>query len=83
MDLKRLEGIGPKIAAALTGAGYTTWAKLAAATEDEIRAALTEAGVKVPSSAGNFAKQAQFLADGDEDGLAEFQDNLSAEEDAK
>ncbi|WP_344099999.1 hypothetical protein [Myceligenerans crystallogenes] len=71
-----MEGIGPKIAGVLTAAGYTTWEKLAAATEDDVRAALTDGGVKFSPAASSFAKQAQFLADGDEKGLAEFQEYL-------
>ncbi|GAA1850451.1 hypothetical protein GCM10009751_03550 [Myceligenerans crystallogenes] len=76
VDLKKIEGIGPKIAGVLTAAGYTTWEKLAAATEDDVRAALTDGGVKFSPAASSFAKQAQFLADGDEKGLAEFQEYL-------
>ncbi|MFI5624977.1 hypothetical protein ACIA03_16055 [Nocardioides sp. NPDC051685] len=75
-DLKRIEGIGPKIDAALKAQGYATYASVAAATEDELRAAIKAEGVRFAPSASSWARQAQFLADGDEDGLKEFQDYL-------
>ncbi|MER7560451.1 hypothetical protein ABTZ46_26140 [Nocardioides sp. NPDC126508] len=75
-DLKRIEGIGPKIDAALKAQGYATYAGVAAATEDELRAAIKAEGVRFAPSASSWARQAQFLADGDEDGLKEFQDYL-------
>jgi predicted flap endonuclease-1-like 5' DNA nuclease len=75
-DLRRIEGIGPKIEAALKAAGYTTYAKVAAASEAELREALATGGIKFAPAAANWAHQAQYLADGDEDGLKEFQDYL-------
>lgn len=75
-DLKRIEGIGPKIDAALKAQGYPTYASVAAATEDELRAAIKAEGVRFAPSASSWARQAQFLAEGDEDGLKEFQDYL-------
>ncbi|MBG6096016.1 hypothetical protein [Nocardioides luteus] len=75
-DLKRIEGIGPKIDAALKAQGYVTYARVAAATEDELRAAIKAEGVRFAPSASSWARQAQLLAEGDEDGLKEFQDYL-------
>jgi predicted flap endonuclease-1-like 5' DNA nuclease len=75
-DLQRIEGIGPKIEAALKAAGYTTYAKVAAASEAELREAVATGGIKFAPAAANWAHQAQYLADGDEDGLKEFQDYL-------
>ncbi|WP_051432660.1 helix-hairpin-helix domain-containing protein, partial [Promicromonospora kroppenstedtii] len=75
-DLQRIEGIGPKIEAALTAAGYTTYAKVAGASEDELRAALAASGIKFAPAATSWADQAQYLVDGDEDGLREYQDYL-------
>jgi large subunit ribosomal protein L4 len=59
-DLKQIEGIGPKINDALVAAGIDTFAKLAAASEDDLKAAL--AGVRTPSSLGSWAAQAAELA---------------------
>jgi predicted flap endonuclease-1-like 5' DNA nuclease len=75
-DLQRIEGIGSKIESALTSAGYTTYAKIAGASEDELRAALTSAGITFAPAATSWADQAQYLVDGDEDGLQEYQDYL-------
>ncbi|MFG1604564.1 helix-hairpin-helix domain-containing protein [Actinoplanes sp. NPDC049265] len=68
-DLKRLEGIGPKMAAALNAAGIGTYAQLAAADDDVIRAAVAAAKMRRPSTAGTWPRQAQLLADGDEAGF--------------
>jgi large subunit ribosomal protein L4 len=59
-DLKQIDGIGPKIADALVAAGIDSFAKLAAASEDELKAALT--GVRTPASVGTWAAQAAELA---------------------
>ena len=75
-DLRRIEGIGPKIDAALKAAGYTTYAKVAGASETELREALAAGGIKFAPAAASWADQAQYLADGDEDGLQEYQDYL-------
>ncbi|MFI9487128.1 helix-hairpin-helix domain-containing protein [Promicromonospora sp. NPDC052451] len=75
-DLRRIEGIGPKIAAALAAAGYGTYARIAGATEDELREAVASQGIKFAPSASTWADQAQYLVDGDEDGLQEYQDYL-------
>ena len=75
-DLQRIEGIGPKIEAALKSAGYPTYAKVAAASETELREALTSAGITFAPAATSWADQAQYLVDGDEDGLREYQDYL-------
>lgn len=43
-DLTLVDGIGPKVASILTAAGIANLTALAAATEDQLRAILTEAG---------------------------------------
>ena len=75
-NLRRIEGIGPKIAAALVAAGYPTYAAIAAATEDELREAVAGQGIKFAPSAATWADQAQYLVDSDADGLQEYQDYL-------
>ncbi|MFC8797456.1 helix-hairpin-helix domain-containing protein [Promicromonospora sp. NPDC057138] len=75
-DLQRIEGIGPKIESALKSAGYTTYAEVAGASEDELREALSSAGITFAPAATSWADQAQYLVDGDEDGLREYQDYL-------
>lgn len=71
-DLERIKGIGPKIAAALQAAGISTYAQLAKARESTLRAALAEAGIRLAPSLATWAKQASYLAKGDEQGLANY-----------
>ncbi|MGQ9889612.1 MAG: DUF4332 domain-containing protein [Aggregatilineales bacterium] len=77
-DLTKIEGIGPKMQAALTAAGITTFAQLAQASEDELRAAIEAAGMRLAPSVKTWAEQAAFAARGDWDGLAAFQASLTA-----
>jgi predicted flap endonuclease-1-like 5' DNA nuclease len=71
-DLERIKGIGPKIAAALQAAGISTYAQLAKARESTLRAVLAQAGIRLAPSLGTWAKQASYLAKGDEQGLANY-----------
>jgi large subunit ribosomal protein L27 len=75
-DLTIIEGIGPKMAAALIAAGIDTFAKLSDTSEDEIRAAVQAAGMNFAPSIPTWAKQAKFAAEGDMDGLKAYQDKL-------
>ncbi|MGI5246092.1 helix-hairpin-helix domain-containing protein [Dactylosporangium sp. CA-139066] len=77
-DLARIEGIGPKIAAALQAAGITTYAQLADADRGTIEAALENASLRFAPSLGTWSRQARLLADGDEAGFKELTDRLIA-----
>jgi predicted flap endonuclease-1-like 5' DNA nuclease len=77
-DLKRIEGIGPKMASALNAAGITTFEELAAADEATIRAAVSAAGLRFAPSLVTWAQQARLLARGDEDGFEKLADHLVA-----
>jgi large subunit ribosomal protein L4 len=77
-DLKRIEGIGPKINDALLAAGINTFAELAAATEDSLKAALESAGMRSHPSMGTWAEQAALLASGDEAGFVALTEKLVA-----
>jgi predicted flap endonuclease-1-like 5' DNA nuclease len=68
-DLERIEGIGPRIAEVLRSQGIRTFARLAASTADELRAALERGGVRFAPSHTTWAAQARYLAGGDEDGF--------------
>lgn len=76
-DLKKIEGIGPKIADLLIAGGITSFAELAAATPESIKEILDAAGnqysVHNPSS---WPQQAQLAADGKWDELKTLQDEL-------
>jgi large subunit ribosomal protein L4 len=77
-DLKRIEGIGPKINDALIAAGITTFAGLEAASEEALKAALETAGLRFAPSLGTWAEQAGYLARGDEAGFVALTEKLVA-----
>ncbi len=75
-DLKVIEGIGPKMEKALNAAGITTFAQLAASTEEQINAAIVAAGMRFAPSVPTWAEQASYAAKGDFAGLEAFQKTL-------
>ena len=77
-DLTKVEGIGPKFSQTLFDAGIDTYDKLAAATEEELRGVLQNAGLRLAPSLPSWSKQAKLAADGDWDGLEDLQDKLKA-----
>ena len=77
-DLTMIEGIGPKMAAALIAAGIDTFAKLADASEDDLRTAIQQAGMNFAPSIPTWPKQAKYLVDGDMDGFKAYIDSLTA-----
>ncbi len=76
-DLKKIEGIGPKIATLLNDNGIRTWAKLADTPVDALQAILRKAGDRFkmhdPSS---WPDQARLAAEGRWQELDELQDIL-------
>jgi len=76
-DLKLVEGVGPKIEGLLQAAGIKTWADLAGADTDRLKAILDEAGSQYnmhdPST---WAKQAQLANDGNWEELETYQEHL-------
>ncbi len=77
-DLTAIDGIGPKMSAALIEYGITTYERLAGMSQDEIRAAIKAAGMRFAPSVPSWAQQAGYLAKGDMDGLAAYQSTLVA-----
>jgi hypothetical protein len=77
-DLERIEGIGPKMAAALRAAGIHTYAELADADVTTLEQAIEDAGLRFAPSLSTWSRQARLLADGDDDGFAELVDRLVA-----
>ncbi len=77
-DLTKLEGIGKKMSKALKDAGFNTFAKVAAASETDLRAAIHAAGMNFSPSLPTWARQAEYAARGDWDGLKAYQDQLNA-----
>ncbi len=74
-DLTILEGIGPKVCAALGEAGITTFARLAAADLGEIKLILEKAGYGYMDP-GTWPEQASLAARGDRAGLKALTDTL-------
>jgi predicted flap endonuclease-1-like 5' DNA nuclease len=82
-DLKRIEGIGPKMAAALAASDIRTFEQLAAADVPTIRAAISAAGMRFAPSLTTWSRQARLLADGDEAGFAALTSRLRAGRDVE
>ena len=77
-DLARIEGIGPKFAAALIASGIRTFGQLANADEMVLRKAIGNSRPNVAPSLSTWPTQARLLATGDEDGFAELTARLIA-----
>ncbi len=74
-DLKKIEGIGPKIAELFVTAGIDTFAKLAKAPQKDLKAILEAAGSRYASkNPGSWPKQAKMAAGGKWDELKKWQD---------
>lgn len=82
-DLKRIEGIGPKMSAALHAAGIRTFQQLSETDEPRLRAAIQAAGLRFAPSLVTWARQARLLADGDEDGFNVLTKQLIAGREAR
>jgi predicted flap endonuclease-1-like 5' DNA nuclease len=76
-DLKVVEGVGPKIEEVLHGAGIATWAQLATATPDRLRAALDAAGPELSAhDPTTWPQQANLALGGHWEALKELQDHV-------
>jgi len=77
-DLKRIEGVGPKIAGVLQAAGIATFAQLAASNADQIEQTLNDADPNLANLADptSWPQQAQLAAEGKWDELEALQDEL-------
>ena len=73
-DLKKIEGIGPKIAQTLTDAGVATFAQLAKTDAAKISEII--AGVRGNHVTDTWPKQAEMAAAGKWDELKKWQDEL-------
>lgn len=76
-DLKKIEGIGPKIEEVLLAANINTFALLAGKSEEELKTLLSEAGDQFAShDPATWPKQAELAAAGKWDELKKLQDEL-------
>ncbi len=75
--MRKVEGIGPKIAELLNNAGINTFAALANTDVDKIKGILEEAGSRYKShDPTTWPAQAEMAAAGEWDKLKEWQDEL-------
>jgi predicted flap endonuclease-1-like 5' DNA nuclease len=77
-DLTIIEGIGPKMSAALAAAGINSFAALSQASEEQINAAIQAAGMRFAPSVPTWAQQAKLAAKADWEGLKKLQSRLKA-----
>jgi len=75
-NLRRIEGIGPKIAGILNDNGIITFAQLADTSVIQLQQILTDAGLSRISKPDTWPEQAQLAAAGDWDDLDQLQDSL-------
>jgi predicted flap endonuclease-1-like 5' DNA nuclease len=77
-DLKKIEGIGPKIAGVLTEAGIRTFEQLAAADAESLRDVLQRADPNLPRLAdpASWPEQAGLAAEGRWEDLEKLQADL-------
>ncbi|PIF01126.1 MAG: 50S ribosomal protein L21 [Maribacter sp.] len=73
-DLKKVEGIGPKIAETLIAAGISTFAELASTKADKIAEIISD--VRGNHVTDTWPAQAKLAAEGKWDELKEWQDKL-------
>ena len=77
-DLKKIEGIGPKIEELLNAEGIRTFQDLAAAAYERLKDILTAAGNRYKMhDPATWAQQSQMAADGNWTDLKKWQDELS------
>ena len=82
-DLKKIEGIGPKIESLLNDGGFTTFAQLAAGPVERVQEILDAAGPRYRvHNPATWAKQAELARDGKWDELMTLQDELKGGKEA-
>ena len=74
-DLKKIEGVGPKVERVLNDAGISTYAELASASVEKLSAALDASNLQMMDPSG-WIEQAALAAKGDWDTLETLQEEL-------
>jgi predicted flap endonuclease-1-like 5' DNA nuclease len=77
-DLRRIEGVGPRIATALNLAGIHTFDGLAETDELTLKTAIGSAGLSFAPSLTSWSRQARLLAAGDEAGFLALIERLAS-----
>jgi predicted flap endonuclease-1-like 5' DNA nuclease len=78
-DLKIIEGIGPKIAQALKGAGILTFVDLAARHPDDVERIVRDAGIRVVAHTDTWVEQAKLAAEGKMAALEQYKQQLRSQ----
>ena len=74
-DLKKIEGIGPKVASLLNQAGIMTFQQMVDAGAEKLETILDQASLQM-IDADTWPEQARLAAAGDWEGLQKLQDEL-------
>jgi hypothetical protein len=74
-DLKKIEGIGPKVSSLLNDAGITTFQQMVEAGADKLEKILDDAALQM-INADTWPEQAKMAAAGDWETLDKLQDEL-------
>ncbi len=74
-DLKKIEGIGPKISQLLNEHHITSYAALAITEVDDLKKLLTEVNIRIADPT-TWPEQAIYAVNGDWEGLKAFQQEL-------
>lgn len=74
-DLKKIEGIGPKVSSLLNQAGILTFQQMVDAGAEKLESILDQAGLQM-LDADTWPDQAKLAAAGDWEGLKKLQDEL-------
>lgn len=83
-DLKKIEGIGPKIEEILNAAGINTFAELSHVAVEKLNTVLAEAGGRYKShNPSTWPKQAEMAAAGKWEELKKWQDELDGGKEVK
>jgi predicted flap endonuclease-1-like 5' DNA nuclease len=75
-DLRRIEGIGPKISGLLRDAGITTFSQLADTHVDRLKEILAAAGIGGLADPSSWTEQARLAAAEDWEGLRKLKEEL-------
>jgi predicted flap endonuclease-1-like 5' DNA nuclease len=78
-DLQSIEGIGPRIAQALKGAGILTFADLAVRNPDDVERIVRDAGVRIVAHTDTWVAQAKLAAEGKMEMLEQYKHQLRSQ----
>jgi predicted flap endonuclease-1-like 5' DNA nuclease len=76
-DLRRIEGIGPKISSVLKEAGITTFSQLAASRVEHLKQILAAAGIGALADPSSWPQQARLAEAGDWEAFQKLKDDLA------